>query len=505
MNTLRWNGIKLNIVFSLFHQGIVLLCGLIIPILMIRTFGSAAYGATTSIGRFLSYITLMEGGMCAVTAAALYQPLAEGDTLRISEVMAETRRFYRGIGCCFIVYTLILACIYPDIAGAEGFSRSFLFWLVIAISISTLAQYFVGISDAILLEAAQKVYIVKGLSIVTVVLNTAAIVLLTQFGCPLILVKLTSSIVFLLQPVCMWLYVKRNFPLVPCETKGKTILAQKWDGVGQHIAHFLHFQTDIAVLTIFTNLSAVAVYSVYHIIISYMQNLIASFTAGMTALFGDMLARKEQAALERGFQYYETMLSMIAVSLFSVTAVMIVSFVELYTAGVTDVNYREPIFAFLLILAAVLYCLRLPYQELVAAAGQFRQTNRGACGEAVLNVLLSILLLRPFGLCGVAAATVIATAFRFLYYVSYLSGHILFRRKKLFLKRALVNGSSFLLAVFCGAAVLRLGEITNYVQWIFFGCIITLLAGGIVLVVHLLFYRAEVSALLKKALAAVIS
>lgn len=499
MKNFRLQGVKLNIFFSLFHQAVALVCGLIIPGLMIRTFGSEAYGATTSIGRFLSYISLMEGGMWSVSAAALYSPLAEQDTLKISEVVAETKRFYRMIGYFFVGYTLLLACTYQYIAGADNFSWFFLFGLVIAISISTLAQYFVGISYSILVESAQKAYIGKGISIVTVILNTVMMLVLIHLHCNLILVKLVSSIVFLLQPFCMWLYVKKHFSLVPCDTGGKNILTQKWDGVGQHIAYFLYFQTDIAVLTIFTNLSLVAVYSVYNIIISYMQNFISSFTAGMTALFGDMIAKEERDSLHRSFQYYETMLSMIAVLLFSVTAVMIVSFVELYTTGITDANYREPFFALLLVLASMLYCLRLPYQELVVAAGHFRQTNHGSYAEAILNITLSVLFLRGWGICGVAAATVIATSVRFLYYVWYLSKNILCRRKHLFCKRALVNAGCFFLAYFCGKRLLLCGDIGDYFAWACFGFAVTLLAGSIVLAGNLIFYKAEVFALLKKA------
>jgi len=490
---------KLNIVLSIAHQAISVVSGLIIPILMIRTFGSEAYGATTSIGRFLSYITLMEGGIWSVSAAAMYKPLAEGDDLRLSQVMSATQRFYRTIGYVFIFYTLILACTYKYIAHADDFGWMFLFGLVLAISISTLAQYFIGASYSVLIESAQRVYIVKLLSIITVVLNTIVIIVLTYAGCNLIIVKLASSIVFLLQPVCMWLYVKKHFRLIPCDTKGQNILTQKWDGIGQHVAYFLHFQTDIAVLTIFTNLSLVAVYSVYNIVISCMQNFIGSFTAGMRALFGDMLAKNEEDALKKSFHFYDTMISIVTVLLFSVTAVMIVSFVELYTAGVTDVDYREPVFALILVLAATLYCLRLPYQELVVAAGHFKQTNKGACGEAALNIVLSLLLLRPFGLCGVAAATVVATIFRFLYYVFYLSENILHRRKRLFIKRELVNGVGFLGAYSCGMAVLHLGHIDNYFHWIGYGCIITLLAGVIVMGLNLLFYKEEMTALVKKA------
>ena len=48
---------KRNIAVSLANQLVATLCGIIIPRVMIGAFGSAVYGATTSIAQFLSYIT----------------------------------------------------------------------------------------------------------------------------------------------------------------------------------------------------------------------------------------------------------------------------------------------------------------------------------------------------------------------------------------------------------------------------------------------------------------
>ena len=55
--------VKLNTFSSLAHQLVTTLCGLVIPWIMIDTFGSTAYGITISIAQFLSYITLLEGGI----------------------------------------------------------------------------------------------------------------------------------------------------------------------------------------------------------------------------------------------------------------------------------------------------------------------------------------------------------------------------------------------------------------------------------------------------------
>ena len=62
------------------------------------------------------------------------------------------------------------------------------------------------------------------------------------------------------------------------------------------MAFFLHSNTDVVVLTWLADLASVAVYSVYHMITSQIQNLTSSFSSGMEALFGylSLLGREER-------------------------------------------------------------------------------------------------------------------------------------------------------------------------------------------------------------------
>ena len=253
---------KLNIAVSLLGQFVTLVCGLIVPRLLIGQFGSEAYGATASIAQFLAYITLLEAGIGGVARAALYKPLAENDVDRVSAVVYE---------------------------------------------------------------------ITTAISMVATALNTVLIVILTGYHCSLITVKLVSSVVFALKPFAMWIYVQKHFQLRNTKQRNPKLLEQKWNGLGQHLAFFLHSNTDIAVLTVLADLTTVAVYSVYHMVVAQIQNVTASFSSGMEAIFGDMLAKKETEQLKRTFRYYETLLSFISLILFSVTAVMIVPFVNIYT------------------------------------------------------------------------------------------------------------------------------------------------------------------------------
>lgn len=500
MKNIRLLRAKLNIVSSLGTQIVALFCGLVIPRMMIGAFGSELYGATASIGQFLAYISLFEGGIGGVARAALYGPIAQNDVARMSAIVSEIKRFFRLLAYAFVAYVIILGVSFKSISHIQSLDWISTFLLVVVISISTFGQYFIGISNSVFLQAAQKTYITNAITMIATVLNTVLVILLVRVGCNIIVVKLVSSCVFVLRPIFLWLYVKKSYKLTHVKKTREVYLKQKRTGMGQHLAFFLHSNTDVMVLTWFADLASVAVYSVYHMVISQIQNLTTSFASGMEAIFGDMLAKNEYDELNRCFGYYETLISIVSTVLFSATAVLILPFVKLYTRNVSDANYIVPLFAIILTLASLVYCWRIPYHSMTIAAGHFKETRVAAYGEAVINVGLSILLVHFGGLVGVAIATLVATMFRFFYYAIYLSKKISCRKISAFLKRISINIVAFAIIFLLGRIVTSSMNMENYAQWALGGIVVTAVAVLVTLILNGMFYRSDFVAILNKIL-----
>lgn len=483
--------------FSLLQQVVAFICGIIVPRIMLHSYGSEAYGAISSIATFLSYITLIEGGIGAVTRSALYKAFANRSDEEVSAIVSESKRFYRRIAIVFSIYIIVLGLFFKQLSHNTVFSYWYSFGLVIVISLSTFAEYFIGISYSLLLQADQANYINVIFRSITTILNTVVIVFLTSMKCDILTVKLFSSIVFIIRPILLSLYVKNKYSIKNINYK-QTFINNKGSAVGQHIAWALHNNTDITVLTIFKDLATVSVYSVNSMIINQLQSIINAFTSGMEAVFGSMYANKEHDKLQKTFGYYETMISILSLTLLSTAAVMIVPFVEIYTKGVSDIKYADTTFSTLLVIATMLYCLRSPYGNMVIAAGRFKETKTAAYGEAVINVTVSILMVLKFGLIGVAIGTILATLFRFTYYAFYLSKHVLYRKSSLWLKRMLTNFVNFFVIYYMGNAIIMHFDLNNYIRWAMAAGTVTLLAGLITVILNLCIYRPDVEAIIRK-------
>ena len=493
----RKSRVQKSVFTTLLMQVTTLVCGLIVPRYLLNAFGSEAYGATTSISQFLSYITLLEGGIGGVARASLYKPLVDNDIKKISAIMYELKRFFRSLALVSVVYTLFLAVSFKSISHISCYSWFSSFLLVVAMAISTFGQYFIGIAYSALIQADQRVYLINMLSIVTTILNTIMVVILIYIGSGLIFVKLVSSCVFLIKPTAMWIYVNNRYGLIKDISKDKSLLEQKWTGLGQHIAYYIHSNTDVAVLTFLVNLKIVSVYSVYHMVTSNIQNVVFALCSGMEPLFGDMIAKNERNKLSDIFNIYETMLSIASSILFSTVYVMILPFIMLYTRGVYDVNYLQPLFAILITTASVVYCLRYPYQSVVTAAGHFKQTRAGAYGEALLNIIISIILVWQYGLIGVAIGTIAAIGFRFVYLVIYLSKNIMNRRVSLFIKRSIFNILCILIDCLLCEQIISQYDINSYFTWIICAIFVFSASTFLVCFFNLIVYKQSLLSIIK--------
>ena len=490
-----------NSVTSLLLQAVTMVCGIILPRLLIARYGSVVNAACGSITQFLGYIVLFEAGVGGVVRASLYKPLASRDMAAVSAILRATDQFFRRIAWIFVGFSVALACVYPFFVRTH-FDFVYTAALVLIIAASTFAQYYFGMSRQVLLHADQRRYITSVLQIVTIVCNTVLSVILIRFGCPIHIVKLGTAVVFALRPVLLRAYVRRKYAPDLTAEPDRSAIAQRWNGLGHHTAFFLHTNTDVVVLTVFSGLlrdlpfADVSVYTVYYSIVSGIEKVIAAFSGGIEATFGNMLAQNETQTLQRSFRVYAFLSFALTTALFTCTGLLLVPFIGVYTRGVTDADYHRPLFGILLTLAEAMYCIRIPYNNVTLAAGHYKQTRNGAFLEAGLNIGLSLALVIPFGLCGVAAATLVAMTVRTVQYAVYLSKNILHLPVRLFFGRCAVFGC----AAAASAALVNcipFRAIRSYWDWGLYALLTFAVCSAVTLTAGWLFYRKDLQNLLR--------
>lgn len=476
----------LTSVTSLAYQVLTILCGLILPRCFLSKYGSSVNGLVSSITQFLGFISLAECGVGTVVRAALYKPLAEKNHLEISKIIKSSNSFFHRILIILLVYTVGLMIVYPCFT-IERFDFWFTSLLIAIISIGIIAQNYLCMSYRLLLSSDQMGFIILGLQCLTMVANTLLCVVLIRLNAGIHTVKLISATIFFCQPFIISAIVKRKYKIDTKIVLNEEPIKQKWNGFAQHIASVVLANTDVVVLTVLSTLENVSIYSVYNLIVNGVRNLVDAFTNGIQALLGNMLAKKEYNKLNETFSIFEWGLHTVTTLFFSITAILIVPFIAIYTKNVTDANYINPLFGLLLTLSQAIYCIRLPYSIMIVVAGHFKQTQWSAIVEVIINIFVSVVLVFFWGLIGVAIGTIMAMLYRSVYFAWYLSKHILKRDLKIFLGHILIDIFSAIIA-----ALTSLSFVTNNVSdyWSWF--ILAIKVGGALLVetivINLIFY-----------------
>ncbi|MBO4265505.1 MAG: polysaccharide biosynthesis C-terminal domain-containing protein [Clostridia bacterium] len=487
-----------SVIAGIVYEIVELVCGLILPRLILSAFGSAYNGITSSITQFISVISLMKAGIGGVTRAALYKPLAEGNTDELSAIVNQTQSFLRKVALLFMAFILVFAAIYP-IFVCDDFDWLFTFTLIVIISFAKFAQYYFGLAAQMVLAADQKQYISVIFGIISVVLNTTVSVVLIKLGATIHVVKLGSSVVYFLSPVLANYYVKKKYNINSKVRPEKDYVKQRWDAVGHEVANFINSNTDVMVLTVLSTLENVSVYTVYNYVILCLRKILNTFVTGLGAAFGNMFALKQYKLMEENMRLYEMIVFSFSSIVYSTALVMITPFVAIYTHGVTDADYHQPLFGIILTFAAVIACFRTPYETVVKALGHYKQTRNQAFVEAGINIAVSVVCVFKFGLVGVAVGTLCAMLYRTVVYATYLSKNLIQRSIFCFIKHAVITLS--INAVTLLLSRLYMPSEFSIIGWITYATITTLISVALTVVTDFVFYKEDFLMTLRKMIA----
>ncbi len=488
----------LNTITPLLLEVVTTISGFIIPRLVLSHFGSNVNGLVQSITHFLAIISFMEMGVGSVVRYNLYKPLAKHDDDQISRIVVAANKFFRTLALVFLGYSLVLMLVYPFF-GEQEFNGTYSSLLIAVMCISSFAKYYFGQVNHILLTADQKGYIQYSVRILTTIINTMACVLLIKLGAGIHVVKLSTSLLFLLRPLYLQWYVRKHYKINYKIKYDKEPIKQKWNGVAQHVSAVVLDQTDVIVLTVLSTFANVSIYSVYNMIVAGIKRLLLTATTGIQAKMGDIIARENNDELQSFFSDSEWVIHTVAVFLFGCTLVLIVPFIILYTKGVTDVNYCVPFFACLITLANASHSFRLPYSMLILTAGHFRQTQHSFIIAASINVVVSVALVYYYGLIGVAIGTLVSMTYQTVWMAWYSYKFIIGRKLGRFWKQIAVDFITIGL-IFCLTKPIRI-IVSSYYGWSIMAVIYAIVSGCLVISINFVFFRQQLTRIIKTILA----
>ncbi|MBT2694470.1 polysaccharide biosynthesis C-terminal domain-containing protein [Bacillus sp. ISL-55] len=475
-----------NTTIAAVYQLIIMILGFLIPQMLLTTYGPSIHGLTSTIANIMSYVSLLNAGLATASVQALYAPLTSGETSRINEVLNAIRKFYIKTGFYFVIAITLIAFILPYFINEVPSNTVFL--LMVSMGLTLTFETFLASKSKAMLIADQKMYIYSLCNIISMVFRGILQIILIKFQASIILVQIIPAIMVILTVVLMNRYVKLNYPFLNKKIKpDMSALNKRWSAFTHQIAGLVVNNTDVLILTVFGNMVLVSIYSVYHLVFTYLYSLLTFvFSQSIMASFGHMLASNEINQMKIAYNKYEQIYYMFISIIYSVCAVMIVPFVNLYTSGVEEVNYTDNILATLFVVVSIFNNLRVPGGTLINSGGYYKETQWRAITEAIINIIASLILVQFYGMYGILFGTILSFLYRTSDIIFYSNKRILKQSPTKTIKRSVIVVIIVLINVFLFKYLINM-ESESWLSWCVNSAIVTAIASFMTFIVNFIF------------------
>ena len=416
----------LNSVSKALLQIIIMFVGIITPRIILITYGSEINGLLTSITQFISYFNLVEAGLAASTMYALYKPLAENDNDKINGILSATNKFYRQSGFVFVALTLLLALISPLFISATSLNNIDISFLVLILGINGALEFFTLAKYSALLSANQKTYVISFASMAHIVVNTLLTITLAFFRVNIVILKVVTLFSIFLRSFILLFYVKKKYKFIDYSVKpNKNALNKRWDALYIQLLNSIYSALPVLLITFyFKDLKIASVYAVFNMIILGLNGILDIFSTGVAASFGEIIIKNETNTLKNAYLDFEFLYYSMICIIFSITFIVIMPFIKIYTNGISDANYYQPILGFIFTLNGLMYNLKTPQYMLIVAAGEYKKSKYHVLFQGIIAITFSLLLCTRFQLVGIIIALFLSNIFRVFISVLFVSKNI---------------------------------------------------------------------------------
>lgn len=210
-----------------------------------------------------------------------------------------------------------------------------------------------------------------------------------------------------------------------------------------------------------------------------------------------MIARGEKEKLQKTYKEFEYTYYIIITIVYSVTAIMIMPFINIYTKGINDANYNQILLGMLFTINGLLFNLKTPQGMLVISAGLYKETRIQNLIQALIIVVGGVILAPSLGLAGILIASCLSNLYRDIDLAFFIPKHVTnLPPRKSIIRMIIVVLLSIIL---CIPFIICINiESDGYLMWMIQALIITTYATIIIVVINYLIDKEQFKIVLER-------
>lgn len=492
----------LNFITGYVPYLVVVVLGFIKARVFIGNMGEEIFALNQLFINIFVYLSLVEAGIGAAFAYRLYKFFADKDYDKINEIYSGTKDIFKKIGFIVIGLGFVISFIVPIFLKDSTLGNIYVQIAFLLFVLKGVIEYFM-FTPKLVLQADHKMYKVNFRYQIVRVVEIIVEIILLMNGVNFLLVLIPGIFIRIIQN---YITNKKVFKVYPwLKYVDKKDMSTKRDIkhlMAHRIVGLVSDNIDIVILSTFVNAKAVVIYTAYRYLMKYATDSIVQVSSSIKDGIGNAIHSENMEKVKSVINEFFTLLSYFATLIVVVFYFVLDKFVGIWVGNVYLVSKLG------LILFLIILYYRIISRALVSVRdtmGLFKETKIMAAIEAAINLGLSLLLVKRYGIEGVLIATVIAFTLTSLWYYPYFIYNRVFNEKpwnyflKLFLNTIVTFGLIIILkyVYLLFNFVLFGSDILNWVvNTILFGFVATLIVTSVYGVMYKSF-RSIINRLLK--------
>lgn len=481
-----------NIITGLIPQLIIGVLGFFKIKIFINTLGVELNGLMQLFAQIFAYLALAEGGIGTAIQFRLYKLLANQDYEKINNLLKGSKEVFKKIAYIIIIIALLLSVRLDFFIKDNPFGLIYIQIAFFLYLISSTISYFY-VSDRILLSSDQKLYkiniIFNSAQIIKFILEVILLLIGTNIFVLIILYIILNFVSFNVLKLVVrkqypWYSTKTAVPNYEFKNDLKHLFPHK-------IIDTVAKNTDVIVISSFLGIVSTSIYGVYNYIMSFITQAINQISSALFSIIGNYNVTETKEKVKELFNQYLFITLAIANILCIPILFTLNPFINIWVGNKMVVDFTT-----MMLFIIILYynITMIPVGTFVSVNGLFKETKIAALIEMTLNIVLSIILVKIYGIKGVLIGTVISVLISsFLY-----TPHILY--KNVFNQ----NPLSYYLKVLKNLVIMMVSVTTLYLLtstvkytinsvfvWIAFGTVIFIINLIICLGLYIIFFKKE--------------
>lgn len=388
------------------------LLGLVVTPLMVLLMGDGDYGLWVTVFSVTGYFGLFDQGIRPSLVRYISRDQARGDREGLARTLNSAIVLYTAVGVITLAATVVVAHGFPQWFKIGPGQVASARMLVLLSGASVALGFPLGVFGATL-SGLQRYDIANALGIGVSVLRAAAFVVMLRMGWGLIGLAWASLVMNLLGHALSWACVRRLLPDIPFGrrfvTSGQLRMIGAYGSVAfvGALASSIAFQTDALVITAFIGAASVTPFALAAGLVENVRALVYSATWVLSPTASELETRGESHKLHQ---------MMIAGAAYSVLLswpplfALIIFGHNLLTTWIDSAHASGAILLTVLAVPTLISLTQSTTSSVLFGIGRHQGVVALSMLNSIVNLGLSLLWVRPFGLMGVAMGTAVPLA-----------------------------------------------------------------------------------------------